>query len=274
MGAMLRRLPIPVLSLILLLRAGVAAAQPGPQPATVHMSYTGTAYGLSVLKIDADLTMDGSAYRIDLAFHTVGLLAVFVSSEIHSTTWGSWQNGHAEPRRFWSWGHLRGAPRETLIDYRNGLPVIARLTPSIETDGRDPVSEPERDDTVDTLSAIVFLIHEVASTGTCEGDERVFDGRRLTEIDAHTVGQTMLARGESGPYQGETLRCDFIGREVGGFKHDGSTWQHQPHNGAAWLAKVVPDGPPIPVRLNFSTRWVNNITIVLNEAGPGLLPQP
>ena len=68
------------------------------------------------------------------------------------------------------------------------------------------------------------------------------------------------------------MRCDFAGRELAGFLHDGSAWQRQPHAGEAWLARVVPGEPPIPVRLDFGTRWLGDITLVLTAAGPGPLP--
>jgi hypothetical protein len=238
------------------------------------MAYTGTALGFSVLHVDADLLMDSADYRIDVNFRTVGLLALFVSADFHSTTWGVWRNGQAEPTRFWSSGQLRGNPREVLIDYRDGRPVVSRLTPPNKSDDRDPVSPAERDATIDTLSALALLVHEVATTGTCEGEERVFDGRRLTEIDVHTAGEVEMPRGAAGTYAGETLRCDFTGRELAGFKRDGSDWQHEPHNGEAWLGQAVPDDPPIPVRLDFGTRWLSNVTMVLDAAGPGPLPSP
>ncbi len=271
MGTMHKILPAAALLAALLLRCGMAEAQPGPQPATVHMSYTGTAYGLSVLAVEAALATDATGYRVDVNFHTVGLLSMFVTAEFHSTTWGVWRGGRAEPERFWSWGHLRGAPRETLIDYRDGDPVLRRMVPANAAE-RDEVSPAERNHTVDTLTAIAFLLHRVADAGVCDGRERVFDGRRLSEIDAHTVGQVMTTGGMAGTYLGATLLCDFTGQQLAGFRHNGGDWQLQPHNGHAWLASPVPGGPPIPVRLVFDTRWVGGIVMTLTDAAAGPLP--
>jgi hypothetical protein len=249
-----------------------AAAQLGPEPATVHMSYTGTALGLDVLKLDADVGMDRTGYRIDTVFHTVGLLSLFVRSEQHTTVQGTWRGEQAQPVRFWSWGTLRGDPRQTLIDYVNGAPEVRTLLPPNKGE-RDDVPEALRGNTIDTLSALAFLVRQVADTGKCDGSTRVFDGRRLTDIAASTVGQAVEARGEAGPYQGPTLRCNFAGRQLAGFMHSDSAWQHQPHNGTAWIARPVPGGPPIPVRLSFETRWVGDVTMVLDSAAPGPLAQ-
>jgi hypothetical protein len=267
-----KTLRLATLLLILLPWPGLAADPPAFAPATMHMSYTGSALGLHVMQLQAAVSMDQAGYRIDVAFHTVGLLAIFVHSEQHLVVWGAWQGDQAEPLRFWSWGHLRGAVRETLIDYEAGEPMIRRLTPPDEAD-REPVPEALRGDTIDTLSAIALLVRHVADTGTCDGQTRVFDGRRVSEIAARTVGLAMVGHGEGGPFQGQTLRCDFTGQQLAGFLHDaGLDWQHRPHHGAAWIAKVVPSGPPIPVRLTFETRWVGDIAMELTEAGPGPLP--
>jgi hypothetical protein len=264
-------LRLATLLLMLLPWPGLAADTPAFAPVAMHMSYTGSALGLDVMQLQAAITMDQASYRVDVTFHTVGLLAIFVHSEQHIVVWGAWRGALPEPLRFWSWGHLRGAARETLIDYEGGQPMIRRLTPPDEAD-REPVPEAERGDTIDTLSAIAYLVRHVADTGTCDGHTRVFDGRRLSEIDARTVGR-VAASGEAGRWQVETLRCDFAGQQLAGFLHDaGLAWQRRPHNGAAWIAKVVPGGPPVPVRLTFETRWVGDIAMVLTDAGPGPMP--
>jgi hypothetical protein len=273
------RIHPPAAALLLLISlpcAGPAAAQSAAAPAaagaTVHMSYTGTALGMDVMKLRAAVSMDGAGYRIATAFNTTGLLSVFVRGEQHSTVWGAWRGGQPAPQRFWSWGYLRGTPRETLIDYDKGRPVVRTLTPPVAGE-REEVPEQARGDTIDTLSAIAFLVRRVADTGACDGGARVFDGRRLTQISARTVGQVVPGGGEAGTYAGETLRCDFTGRELAGFMLDDSSWQHRPHDGTAWLGRAVRGGPPVPVRLRFDTRWVGEVTLVLTDAGPGPLPE-
>ena len=237
------------------------------------MSYAGTALGMQVLKLQATVSMDGAGYRIATSFNTAGVLSVFARGEQHATVWGGWRDDRPAPQRFWSWGSLRGAPRETLIDYDQGRPAVRRLTPPAAGE-REEVPEQARGDTIDTLSAIALLIRRVADNGTCDGGTRVFDGRRLTDIRARTVGEVVPAGGEAGPYAGAALRCDFTGRELAGFMLDDSAWQHRPHDGTAWMARPVQGGPPVPVRLTFDMRWVGRITLVLTDAGAGPLPEP
>ncbi len=140
------------------------------------------------MKLQAAVSMDRAGYSIHIASRTVGLLSAIVSSDQHTTVWGAWRNGLPDPQRFWSWGDLRGERRETLIDYEKGQPKVRTLTPPPETE-REKVPEQARGDTIDTLSALAFLVRRVADTGNCDGHARVFDGRRLTEISARTVGR-------------------------------------------------------------------------------------
>ena len=252
-----------------------AESRPAPEPrqngVTMHMSYTGTAIGFNVMAVTALLTMSDADYSVGMSFRTVGLLSVFVRSEQRASVTGLWRGSRPEPLRFAATGTLRGAQRDTLIDYRGGAPVVLRLIPPVDGE-REEVPPKARGGTVDTLSAIAFLIRHVADTGNCDGRTRVFDGRRLTEISARTVGQVMPARGETGSYEGDALRCDFAGQQLAGFLPDEQAWQRRPHTGSAWLGRVLPGAPAVPVRLTFESRWVGDITLVLTDAGPGPPP--
>jgi hypothetical protein len=256
---------------VLLLGAAPAAAQPLGGPGVEHMHYAGSALGVGVMALDADVAMDRTGYHVDIGFRTTGLLSLFVRSDIYSTVQGTWRADRPVPQRFESWGELRGVPRQTLIDYEQGDPILRRLEPP-NTSEREEVPAAERTGTIDTLSALAFLVHQVAVDGTCDGRARVFDGRRLSDITARTVGPVGPVAGQAN-WPGGTLRCDFEGQQLAGFMLDDSSWARRPHTGVAWLAHVVPGGPLLPVRLTFETRWVSDVTLVLTSAGPGPAPQ-
>ena len=61
------------------------------------MSYTGSALGFDVMRVDAALQMDPAGYHVDLAFRTVGLLALFVRSE--QRIWCGGRGATASPSR-------------------------------------------------------------------------------------------------------------------------------------------------------------------------------
>jgi hypothetical protein len=72
-------------------------------------------------------------------------------------------------------------------------------------------------------------------------------------------------------FSGPTLRCDFEGRELAGFLiGEDDAEHHRPLHGSAWLAPLLPDAPPLPVRIAFQTRWFGWATMYLTGAEHGV----
>ena len=99
---------------------------------------------------------------------------------------------------------------------------------------------------------------------------RTYDGRRAVEIEAHTAGVELLETSSRSSFAGKTLRCDFSGRMLSGFKFgDDREHDSKPMQGSAWLAPVVAGGPPLPVRMTFETRWFGDAIMYLTGISPG-----
>jgi hypothetical protein len=226
------------------------------------------AAGLNVLDIVSDVTLGPQNYRIDLNFHTAGMFGALFHSDINSFVQGVWNGAMPQPIRFASWGMVRGEPRETIIDYHADQPVLTKLEPLHEQD-RDPVPSAMQRNTVDTLSAMAMLVRAVATTGKCEGELTTFDGRRVLRITAHTAGlETLQSEGRSS-FSGPALRCDFDGLQTAGFQHDESEAElHRIHRSTAWLAKVSPEQPALPVRVMFETSYFGHAIAYLTTATP------
>ena len=155
----------------------------------------------------------------------------------------------------------------TQIDWRNGSPVISQLIPPVEAE-RDPVPPEEQAHTIDSLSAMAVLLREVTQSGRCEGTMNTFDGRRLSALAAHTVGEEVLPPTDRSIFQGKALRCDFEGRQLGGFVHDTDIEElRRPQHGSAWFASLSPGAPPVPVRISFTVRRLGETTMYLTAQG-------
>ena len=257
--------PIALIGLLLL--APMARAE---DRTAAHLAFAVYAAGLNVLNLDADIDLGGPAYRIDLHYRTAGVFGTFVRSEISSFVMGSWDGLKPVPSRFASWGHLRGAARRTVIDFVRGQPVVRELEPATEPD-RDPVPEAMQRDTIDTLSAMAMLVRTVAASGGCEGHLVSFDGRRVSEINARRVGEERLGEENRSIFNGPAVRCDFDGRQLAGFQRDASEAELKKiHRSTAWLARILPGAPPLPVRVSFETRFFGHATAYLTQASPGV----
>ena len=245
-------------------RVPAAALAPGAAR-QVRFSYDLRALGLTVATIEATVMLDRAGYRATLAYHTVGLYGMLLPARSATRVSGSWAGNGVEPQQYASTARLRGESRRVLIDYRDGNPDIRTLQPA--NSGRwQPVPPALQAHTIDTLSAAVLLIHDVAETGGCNGGARTFDGRRLTQVRAHTAGDQALPAAAGSPYTGTALRCDFVGQQLLGFENDDSGFSHQPHHGAAWFAQVLPQAPPLPVRISFASHWFGDAVAVMTSA--------
>ena len=252
---MMRRMLIP--AALLLPAAGPARAEP------VQAHYIAYVAGLPVAAVDADLDVQPRAYRVRLAFRTLGAVALAYPGQGDSVAEGRFDAGRALPRRFYSAGVMRGAQRVVQIEYSGQDPQVRQLVPAMDVE-REPVPPADQAGTTDSLSALALLIRNVNLTGRCDGQVRTFDGRRLGELAARTGPVQDLEATQRSPYAGPALRCDFEGRQLGGFAKEGDRDAlRRTQRATAWFAAATPDRPKLPVRIEFQTRWAGTVTIYL-----------
>ena len=238
----------------------------------VHAEFATYAAGLHIADVEAGFGLGPWSYQVQLAFQTTGLVGFFLRGHQWTTVTGSWDDAQPAPHEFYGDGEWHGLHRITLIDYDQGVPEIRTLVPPDETE-RQKVPPALQVKTVDTLSAVAELMRNVGASGRCETTVRTYDGRRVTEVAAHTVGTEILAPTDRSMFSGKTLRCDFEGRMLAGFLIGDTDEAHRrPLHGSAWLAQVVPGAAPMPVRMTFETRWFGDATMYLTKAAPGKLP--
>lgn len=264
---------LPVLAVHIALAPPVGAAEPGRS--FTSLSYATHVAGLKVMVTEADVAMDARGYRVDIATRTAGPYGVLFRGETRTLAEGLWVGALVAPLRYAVAGTWRGTPRRTLMDYDTGLPSVRQLEPPNEQE-REPISASLQRETIDTISAAALIARRATLTGRCDGQARTFDGRRLVEVEARTGGMETLAAIEV-PVTGPVLRCDFEGRLLAGFMLNGDRdAAARPHKGTAWLARVGPNSPLLPVRLRFDIRWLGSATMTLTSAradGPALVRQ-
>jgi hypothetical protein len=229
-----------------------------------RMSYAVYAAGLNVMVIDARAILGPDGYRVDVGYHTTGLFGMLMPARIDSFVQGVWAGGMPAPVRYASWGMVRGQERRATLDYVDGHPVVTTLEPS--DDGEHERVPPALREGFDSLSAMAYLVRRVAESGACDGDLRLFDGRRAMEITSRTGGTEKLAPDYRSEFSGEALRCNFVGRQLAGFSRDVDAKERtRTHESQAWLARVVPGEPALPVRISFETRFFGHATAFLTE---------
>lgn len=262
----MRRLIIWLLPMLPLTQAPAAAAE----VSQLHLTYDSYAAGLEIMQLHAFFGMGPWNYRVAIDYHTTGLVGFFYHGQQVNSVRGLWRDAHAQPLEFFGEGIWHGQKRETLIDYDRDVPEVKRLQPPQLTE-REPVPIDMRHGTIDTLSALAGLMHEVAANRRCDATAHTYDGRRVLELTARTGTVEDLAQTSRSIFHGDALRCDFEGREVAGFLIGQDDPEHRrPLHGSAWLATVEPDAPPMPVRIAFQTRWFGETTMYLTGVAKGV----
>lgn len=249
------------LALLLAWPAGEARAQ-AFQARLHYLAYTA---GFTVLDAHAALAIGPDSYRADLELRTVGLFSLFVGGHTEAIAQGSWQGESAVPASYDVDGHWHGETLVTRMDYADGQPDVRALLPDLSRE-REAVPQALQANTIDSLSAMASLVHRVNATGRCDGAARVFDGRRLSQITVDTAGIQLLPPTTLSSFAGPALRCDFDGRLLAGFRYDDNRARAaRPRHGIAWLARLSPGGPLLPVRLQFSTPFFDDVTMYLQR---------
>jgi hypothetical protein len=241
--------------------------------APIRATYTGYVAGMPVLHLDAEFHFGSDGrYQVATRFRTAGVVAAFVRGEQVSRTEGALPAAAGAPlvpARYSMEGLWNGNTRRIALDYERGAPVVRALEPP-NTDEREPVPPAQQAGTVDVLTALAGLTRSVARTGRCEGQAATFDGRRRTDFVATTVGPETLARERRSIFVGEAMLCRFEGRQVAGFHRTyDRTEAERPRQGRAWIARLVADAPPVPVRMEVESGVFGTAVIHLRSVERG-----
>jgi len=259
----MRHFALTALGLLLVAPAGASA-----QVTQVQLTYDAYAAGIEIMQMRASFGLGPWNYRVGIDYHTTGLVGLFYRGHQVNAASGLWDEGHVEPQEFSGDGVWRGTHRLTLIDYNRGVPEVKQLVPP-QTSEREPVPSELQRNTMDTLSALAQLIHNVELTKSCDTTVRTYDGRRVLEVVARTGGTETLEPTSRSSFSGPALRCDFEGREVAGFLIGQDDPEHRrPLDGSAWLVPLLPNTAPLPARIAFQTRWFGPATMYLTSATP------
>jgi hypothetical protein len=219
--------------------------------------------GLRMADGQARLVYSPSGYRMNVQMHTTGAAAVFVRGQQDSEVEGGWRDLAPDPHQVSSSGVWNGDTHRLVISFASGAPEVTTLIPP-DKKKREPIPHDMLRDAIDIQSGIAALVRQVATTGSCERSARTFDGRRLTRVTAHNDGEETLQPSSRSSFSGPAKRCTFDLRMVSGFEKDDDREQTgQTRHATAWLARLTPDGPMLPVRIDMEARWVGEAQLVL-----------
>ncbi|MFM7779495.1 MAG: DUF3108 domain-containing protein [Alphaproteobacteria bacterium] len=253
----MRFLPKFFLSLLLML------AQAGSHPAgAAEAIYQVTQTGIPVVEITAQFETRPDGYWMRSVSRAVGIGRLFAAHEIRSEVEGAWRAEGVAPQRYQAEGNWRGDARRTVMLYREGMPQPLELEPP-EGATNEPVPLPARRGAIDGLSAFALMSRTVTQTGRCDLTGPIFDGRRRLDWSSRTIGSVRITHAGK---EIESLQCGLESRLVAGVRiGDDPARATQPRPAMAWLAKVDPRLPPIPIRVEFPSTMFGTMRMELQR---------
>lgn len=233
---------------------------------TVNLRYATIIRGYHAVDTTAAYAVRPWGYGATAHLTTVGMASWFLTIDLTSTVEGHFFNNEALPINYDSHGFSRGQNRHVHLTFDHNGPHITALMP-VDND-REPLPPHQLSSSKDILSALITLFHRLETENSCDVSGTVFDGLRLMRIDAHGPRHDDVPEDHSSYYTGDALRCDFTGRQIGGFSQGSShkAEQASPHPGIAWF-KTLEKGRIIPVRIEFQHPKLGRLLLVLQSAG-------
>jgi Protein of unknown function (DUF3108) len=235
-------------------------AIPAPAPPT-QMHFEMYAAGIHIANVDTEFAVGDRNYQMHTEYHTTGLASLFNHALIDNNVTGLVTGNAVRPERLFVHGVFRGEQRLADIDFARGSPLVLQLLPA-DTNERGPVPPAMLAGSMDNLSAMVNLMHTVATTGACNISARIYDGHKVTDFETRTGGMDNLGPYHGSMFTGPALRCDFVGTVIAGAKIDDPADGRQTH-GSTWLARLNGSALPQPVRMSLETRWFGDAVMYL-----------
>ena len=219
----------------------------------VRLAYEAFIGPFFVVSAEAELQLSDARYRVVTRAESQGVASWFFTWRSEARSEGERTNQGLQPARHEVDGLWRGEARRVRLAYPDAGLVRASVEPPSNGEERDPVPADLTTNTVDPLSATLTVLLRLAEGGRCEGDFRVFDGRRRYDMAVLPGESSTLEQVHSSIFAGPAQRCDFTLRRIAGFWKKKNNFRRKVKEPVLWVASPMADVPPVPVRFTADT---------------------
>ena len=244
------------------------------------MRYDVYAGGFQV--VSADLTIDLSkktTYMLRLGANTHGLLGKLApwKGVFETQGWYDAKKNIGNPRIHYSDTTFRDENELTQFFYnRNGTFKEYRLF-NEDKKGAQPPKPELSDNTTDVLTSTLAVMNNVAQTGKCEGESRIFDGSRSYNLIFRHLQDIVLKGGDYNVYDGPAVECTVEVAPIAGRWHEKPRgWMSIQEQGrekgtmpTVWFARLGEGQTFVPVKIRVKTDSGTLFMHMTQYDGPG-----
>jgi Protein of unknown function (DUF3108) len=254
-----------VAAAMLLLAAPSLRADPLAGPIELHYDVYGG--GFRLLSLSIAVEQSAAAYRVVGSFRTRGIADLFASLTMRAETQGRIADGVPLPTRHRVDGTSRGRERHLSIEFLPRQEPLVEIDPP-DPEKRTPIPPGQLVGTVDTMTGLLQLSRALAAGGDCARRVPVFDGRRRFDLVLTDLGTRELKRSGYSFYEGPAHLCHVRQERIGGFVLHDTEDKNRADQGDVWIAAVLPDTLPVPVRIEFNSGWGRSILHLVEIRAP------
>jgi hypothetical protein len=210
--------------------------------------------GVRALSLGIDIDTGIRAYDMKLALKTEGLIGRMFPWSMDAFSRGRFADDSIRPASAGQRSLWNGKERATNLAYQADGTVAVSAIPPQDDAARPAVPAEQTVGTVDLVSAILAVLKHVEAGAPCQASVPVFDGRRRYDFTARPLGNTVLRKNAYSKFEGEAMACRVFVRPVNGFTPRRNIIDLTNENAlTVWIARLQPDLPPVPVKLDMDT---------------------
>lgn len=148
---------------------------------------------------------NGSTYQVAGAVGSTGFIGSLVKVRYKAQSSGTVRSNKLVPNSYTEQANTGRRQQSSKLSFRSGVPVPLQVDPPRKKRSYD-VDPSRQKGAYDPLTMIYASLRDVDQAEACTLNQRMFDGRRLSEVvlDAPVI-------------EGETITCTGVYRRLGGF---------------------------------------------------------
>jgi hypothetical protein len=247
--------PAPVLG------AGGEGSDDKTPASTLDLAYDLYAGGIPLGRVGMSAHFQGADYKAVSTVETRGIVNAFWQSKIEAASNGRLSSGRVQPALYDSYSQNRKAERRqvTLTFGPEGPKSLFSDPPYPES--RYPVPETQQKQTLDPLSAVIFLTSAMSANNAkpCDAVAPIFDGRRRYDVALSYVKKTNVKM-DNGLYSGPALVCQVHYNQIAGYQQTIIEQGKKLPAIYAWVAEIPSKSDPtrhfmLPLRVWAETEY-------------------
>jgi hypothetical protein len=191
------------------------AAKTGPEN-TIQLVWTVFLGGINLGTVGLKSSFEGPNYAAVSRLKTAGVVNSFYEAVIDASSVGTFEGNALRPQKYDSSYNGEKSNQKVSLAYMGG-DIQLLSDPPYNVD-RFPVTEEQKQNTVDPLSGIIYSVAAVSVTPDkpCGDTVRVFDGRRRYDVELSYVGKDEISTSDG--YSGPAIKCEMRYKQIAGFK--------------------------------------------------------